>query len=228
NGSYGLRTESSYAKRYRYRGNVNFRYENLLDSERGFPDFSQRTVYNLQWTHSQDQKANPSSRFSASVNLGSSNYYQESVNQSNTANFLNNTLRSSVSYSKTFPREPQINLNTAATHQQNTRTQQIDMTLPTVQASMGRIYPLAPRMGAKKGLIENINFQYNFRGENRIQTTDSLIFTPEMFRDANFGAQHTIPLSTNVKLFRHFSVSANTNYVESWVFKTLDREYDPA
>ncbi|HSI69713.1 MAG TPA: putative LPS assembly protein LptD [Gillisia sp.] len=226
NGSYGLRLESNYAVRYKFRGNLNFRYENLLDSERGFPDYAQRTNFNLQWTHNQDQKANPSSRFSASVNLGSSNYYRESVNQANTANFLNNTLRSSVSYSKTFDGEPNVNVNIAATHQQNTNTQQIDMTLPTLQASMGRIFPLAPKVGVKKGLIENINLQYNFRAENRISTTDSLFLSPQMFRDANYGAQHSIPLSTNFKVFRHFSVTSGANYQESWVFKTFDRSFD--
>ncbi len=30
NGSYGLRLESNYAKRYAFRGNVSFRYENLI------------------------------------------------------------------------------------------------------------------------------------------------------------------------------------------------------
>ena len=226
NGSYGLRLESSYALRYRFRGNVNVRYENLLDSERGFPDFSQRSVYNLQWSHSQDAKANPNSRFSASVNLGSSEYYQASVNQANTANFLNNSLSSSVSYSKTFQGEPQVNLNVVATHSQNTNTKQINMTLPTVQGSVSRIYPLAPKLGAKKGLIENINLQYSFRGENRINTTDSLFFKPEMFRDANFGAQHSIPISTNFKLLKFLSVSSSANYQESWVFKTFNRSFD--
>jgi lipopolysaccharide assembly outer membrane protein LptD (OstA) len=37
NGSYGMRFESSYAKRYAYRGNLNFRFENLITSERGYP-----------------------------------------------------------------------------------------------------------------------------------------------------------------------------------------------
>ncbi len=64
----------------------------LLNSERGFPDFAQSTIYNIRWSHSQDAKANPSSRFSASVNLGSSQYYQQSINQLNQSNFLNNTL----------------------------------------------------------------------------------------------------------------------------------------
>lgn len=227
NGSYGLRTESSYALRYRFRGNVNLRYENLLDSERGFPDFAQRTNYNLQWTHTQDAKANPSSRFSASVNLGSSDYYRETVNQVNTGNFLNNSLSSSVSYSKTFQGEPQVNLNIAATHNQNTNTKEINLTLPTVQASVSRIYPLAPKFGAKKGIIENINLQYNFRGENRIRTTDSLFFTPQMFKDANIGAQHTIPISTNFKVLNYLSVSASANYQENWVLQTFDRSFDP-
>lgn len=227
NGSYGLRLESSYALRYRFRGNVNLRYENLLDSERGFPDFAQRSNYNLQWTHTQDAKANPSSRFSASVNLGSSDYYRETVNQANTGNFLNNSLSSSVSYSKTFQGEPQVNVNVAATHNQNTNTQEINLTLPTVQASVSRIYPLAPKFGAKKGLIENINLQYNFRGENRIRTSDSLFFTSQMFRDASSGVQHTIPLSTNFKVLKYLSVSASANFQENWVFQTFDRSFDP-
>ena len=176
NGSYGLRLESTYAKRYRFRGNLGFRYESLINSERGFPDYSKSTVYNLRWSHSQDAKANPNSRFSASVNLGSSSYYQTSLNQVNTPSFLNNTLSSSVSYSKTFPGEPQVNMSVTATHSQNTNTEQINMTLPTFQGSVGRIFPLAPKIGTKKGIIQNINMKYNIRGENRIQTTDSLYF----------------------------------------------------
>lgn len=226
NGSYGFRTESSYALRYRFRGNLSFRYEKIINSERGFPDFSEASIYNLRWHHSQDAKANPSSRFSAAVNLGSSDYYQASTNQTNTGNRLTNTLSSSVSYSKTFNIQPQVNLSIAATHSQNTNTQQINMTLPTVQASMARVYPFEPKIGAKKGIIENINFQYNFRGENRFQTTDSLFFKPEMFEDAIIGAQHQIPLTTNFKLFNYLSVSAGTNYTEAWVFKTFERSYD--
>ncbi|OEK07680.1 organic solvent tolerance protein OstA [Flavivirga aquatica] len=227
NGSYGLRLENTYAKRYRYRGNVSFRYENNITSERGFPNYSKGTIYNLRWSHTQDSKANPSSRFSASVNLGSSNYYQASSNQVNVANRLNNSLSSSVSYSKTFQGEPEVNLSLTATHSQNTNTEVINMTLPTLQGSVGRIYPFASKTGSKKGIIQNINLQYNLRGENRIQTTDSLFFKKEMFDDAKIGFQHTIPLSTNFKLFKHFSLSASSNFNEVWTFKTIDRAYDP-
>jgi len=226
NGSYGLRLENNYRKRYKYNGRLGFRYENLITSERGFPDYAKNTIYNLRWSHAQDSKSNPSSRFSASVNLGSSNYYQQSQNQVNTASFLNNTLSSSVSYSKTFQGEPQVNMSLTATHSQNTQTEQINLTLPTFQASVGRIYPFAPKTGSKKGIIQNINLQYNVRGENRIQTTDSLFFKSEMFDDARIGLRHSIPLTTNFKVFDYFSVSASTNFEETWTLNTIDRFYD--
>ena len=226
NGSYGFRVENTYLYRYKFRGNLSFRFENLIQSERGFPDYSKSSIYNLRWSHSQDSKSNPNSRFSASVNLGSSKYYQQSINQMNAANFLNNSLSSSISYSKTFPGEPQVNMSLSATHSQNTNTQTINMTLPTLQASVSRIYPFAPKVGTKKGIIQNINFQYNLRGENRILTTDSLFFKKEMFENAKSGFQHSIPISTNFKFLKYFSFSTSANLQETWVFKTINREYD--
>ena len=226
NGSYGFNAESTYATRYKFRGNLSFRFESLISSERGFPDYSKSTVYNIRWSHSQDSKANPNSRFSASVNLGSSSYYQTSINQMNTGAFLNNTLSSSVSYSRTFQGELQPNISLTATHSQNTNTQEINMTLPTFQGSLGRIYPFASKTGTKKGIIQNINLQYNVRGENRISTTDSLFFKKEMFDDAQTGFQHSIPLTTNFKLFKYFSVSASSSFNEVWTFKTIEKSYD--
>src|SRR5690606_2737501 len=220
NGSYALRGETTYALRYKFKGNLSARFESLVESERGFPDFSESSIYNIRWTHSQDTKSSPSSRFSASVNIGSSKYFTESINQTNNASALVNTLSSSISYSKTFEGEPQVNLSVAATHSQNTRTQQISMSLPNLNASVSRIYPFAPKDGTKKGIIQNINFQYDLTAENRIQTTDSLFFKAEMFNAAQIGAQHSIPLTTNFKIFKYLSASAGTNFRETWVLKS--------
>ena len=226
NGSYGMRLESSYAKRYSYRGNFNFRFENLINSERGYPDYSKQTIYNLQWSHSKDGKSNPNSSFSASVNLGSSKYFQQSINVVNLGSNLNNTLSSSVSYSKTFNSIPQVRMSLSATHSQNTQTSKIDMTLPTLQLSVDRIFPFAKGDGIKKGIIQNINLQYNLNGRNSFSTTDSLFFKPAMFKEAQVGMQHSIPISTNFKIFKYFSASASANYQEVWYLKTLRRFYD--
>ena len=225
NGSYGLRAESSYAKRYKFGGRLNFRFENNIQSEKGFPDYVKSKQYNIQWSHSQDAKAAANSRFSASVNLGSSQYFRQSINMNNVGASLNNNLSSSVSYSKTFQTVPQVNMSLSATHSQNTNSQQIDMTLPTFQASVDRIFPFAPKDGVKKGIIKNINFQYNIRGENRIKTADSLFFKPQMFRDAKSGFQHSIPINTNFKIFKYFSISMGAAYNEVWAFNTIQKYF---
>jgi lipopolysaccharide assembly outer membrane protein LptD (OstA) len=226
NGSYAMRFESSYAQRYKFRGNFNVRFENLINSERGFPDYSKTNIYNIQWSHSQDSKASPNARFSASVNFGSSKYFRQSASQLNVGSNLNNTLSSSISYSRTFNSVPQVNLSLTATHSQNTNTEQINMTLPTLQLSVDRVFPFAPTDGIKKGFFKNINLQYNLRGENRIATTDSLFFKPEMFKDAKLGFQHSIPLSTNFKVFKFFSATTSVNYEEVWYLKTIRKSFD--
>ncbi len=226
NGSYGLRFETSYAKKYKFSGNFNLRFENLINSERGYPDYSRTNIYNIQWSHSKDGKSNPNSRFSASVNLGSSKYFVNSINQVNVNGRLNNSLSSSISYSKTFNSIPQVNVTVAATHSQNTNTEEINMTLPTMQISVDRIFPFAPKDGVKKGFFKNINLQYNVRAENRIATTDSLFFKPQMFEDAKVGFQHSIPLSTNFKVFKYFSATTSVNYNEVWYLKTIRKQFN--
>src|SRR5690554_4644731 len=226
NGSYAMRFESAYALRYKFRGNMSVRLENLVNGERGFPGFSQSSLYNINWQHSQDTKSNPSSRFSASVNLGSQRFFQESINQFNAGASLTNTLSSSVSYNKMFDGEPQVNFAVTATHSQNTQTGTIDMSLPTFTGSVSRIFPFAPKTGPKQGALQNINFQYDVNAQNRISTVDSLFFKPGMFDDAFVGAQHTIPLTTNFKLFNYLSASTGATYREVWVNRTVRKEFD--
>ena len=223
NGSYGMRVESSYRKRYAFNGRLSFRFENLIDGERGLPGYSKSNIYNIRWSHSQDSKANPYNRFSASVNLGSSDYFRESLNQINTPNFLNNTLNSSVSFSKTFRGSPSVNISLTASHSQNTRSKTVNLVLPTFQGNIERVYPFVKKNGQKKGFFKNINLQYTFRGENRINTTDSLFFKKGMFNDAKYGMKHIIPVSTNFKVLKHFSVSMNGNFEDIWTGNTIKR-----
>ena len=223
NGSWGFRSQSVYNKRYKFNGSFNLRFENLVTSQKGFDDYSKTSIYNIQFSHSQASKANPTSRFSASVNLGSSSYFRNSLNRMNLPNTQNNNLSSSINYSKTFPEYPRVDLSLTASHNQNTNTQEINLTLPTLQASMERIYPFAKREGIKKGLLQNFNIQYSVRSENRITTTDSLFFKPEMFKAAKLGVQHSIPFNTNFKLAKYLSVSVGGSFTDNWVTQTYGR-----
>lgn len=221
NGSYGLRGDSQYNLRYKFKGNFSFRYENLINEARGLPDYSKSTVFNVRWSHTKDPKSSPNSTFSASVNFGSSDYYRQSVNQLNSPNFLNNNLSSSISYSKSFPAYPRVNISLTTAMSQNSQSKSVNLTLPTFQATMERIFPFAPKVGVKKGFFQNINFQYSGRAENRIITTEDELFGPNMFDNAKSGMKHNIPLSTNFKLFKYLSFSTNANFEEFWTQNTV-------
>lgn len=226
NGSYGFKGQSIYAKRYKYRGNVNFRFENLVTSQKGFSDYSRSSIYNIQISHSQDAKASPNSRFSASVNLGSSSYYQNSLLQQNLPLTQTNSLNSSISYSKTFPEYPSVNLSLTASHSQNTNTDVVNLTLPTFQANMERIFPLAKREGIKKGVLQNINFQYDVNYRNSITTSGEDFLTGRMFDNSIMGAKHRIPISTNFKVAKFFSVSMGGTYEDVWAWETYNKRFD--
>lgn len=228
NGSYGIRGDTQYKVRYKFGGQFSFRYENLITGSRGLPEYTKSTVFNLRWSHRKDPKASPNSNFSASVNFGSSDYFRQSINQLNSPNFLNNNLSSSVSYSKTFPAYPRVNTSITASISQNSRTQEVNLTLPTFQANMERIFPFAPKEGVKKGALKNINLQYSTRAENRTVTTEDQLFSADAFKNARAGMKHSIPVGTNFKLFKYISMSVGGNYSEVWTPKTVRyRDYDP-
>ncbi len=228
NGSYGFRADSKYRKMYNFSGSLSMRFENLITGEKGIPGYAKSTVFNIRWIHSKDPKSSPNSNFSASVNFGTSDYFRESVNQLNSPNFLNNTLSSSVAYSKRIPGNPSINLSMNANMSQNSNTKSVNLTLPTFQGSIDRIFPFEPKDRPKKGLLQNINLQYSVRAENRVITTEEDLFTSKMFDNARSGAIHSIPLSTNFKIFKHFNLAASANYREVWQPKTIKyNDYDP-
>ncbi|WP_299012442.1 putative LPS assembly protein LptD [uncultured Polaribacter sp.] len=225
NGSWGLRANSNYNKRYRFNGAFNFNFENNISGIRGFDDFRKSNNFNIRWSHNQDAKASPNSRFTASVNLGSSRFFRESQNQFNIAQTQTNSFNSSVNYNKTFVGTP-FNLNVTATHQQNTNTEQITMTLPSLNLNMNRVYPFAGKNGVQKNPIQKLGFNYTLDGQYLINTTDDDFLTAKMFETARAGMQHRTGTNTNFKAFRYFTVSPSINYEEVWQFDYIQKEYD--
>ena len=221
NGSYGLNLSSFYRKRYKYNGSFTVRYENLINGERGLPGYGKSTVYNIRWSHSKDSKSSPNSTFSASVNFGSSDYFKQSVNQLNTSNFLNNNLSSSISYSKSFPGSAGIRVALTTSMSQNTKSKQVNLTLPTLTLSSNRFYPFEKKGRSKKGFFQNINIQYSSKLENRAIFADDLLLKKGMLDNARNGAQHIIPFTTNFKVFKHLSVSVGGSYTDTWSGKTI-------
>jgi len=225
NGGWRMNARSNYALKYQFRGSLDFSYENNINSLRGFDNYTHNAYYNIRWSHSQDASANPNANFSASVNLGSSKYFKESLNEYTTNAYLNNSLSSSISYSKRFYGTP-FNLSLSATHSQNTNTQQINMTLPTLVLNMDRIYPFAPKNGSKKNALHRLSLNYNLNGRYDLNTTDAEFFTKKMFDTGKKGLKHSMSLSTNMKVLSYFTLSPTANFNEFWYFDYISKQYN--
>ena len=104
---------------------------------------------------------------------------------------------------------------------QNTQTQQVNLTLPTLTLNSNRFYPFEKKGKSKKGFFQNINIQYSSKAENRAIFADDLLLKKGMFDNANLVAQHNIPFIHNFKMFKHFSVSVGGQYQETWTGKTI-------
>ncbi len=223
-GSYTLDATSSYRKRYRYNGNFRTSYAYTALGEKGLPDFSSRKDFFINWSHIQDPKANPYSTFSANVNAGTSQYYQNTIASQN--NFLSNTFQSSVTWTRLFPDKP-FNLTVAMNHWQNTITNDIRITLPDVSFGVSRFNPFKRKV--QTGSVrwyEKIGSNYTMRATNSLETKDSLLFRESSLQEFQNGIQHNLPVTTSFSLLKYITLSPAINYNERWYFRTTDYEWN--
>lgn len=231
-GSWGTHVASAYKKRYGFTGGLRFDYENRITGIKGLDDYSRITNYRLNWNHSQDPKSNPNLIFSANVNLSSSQFYRESINNTNIINgdVYTNSTSSSISVNKTFPNSPFSMSVVASHHQNNNRSSNepasMQFTLPQLTLNMSRIYPFAPKVGSKKGLLKNLAVGYNMNLVNKIDTNEDDAFTSRMFDNAKSGARHKFNLNSGATIGNYFPISLNASYDEVWYLKTVEKEYD--
>ena len=226
-GSWGLSTQSNYAKRYKYSGSFNASYLVTKTGEKNMPDYMVTKDLKFAWSHRQDPKASPNSTFSANVNFATSSYDRRNLSSLyNPEQYSNNTKASSVSYSRTFP---SIGLNLSSTFNitQNTRDSSISVTLPDLNISLNRIYPFKRKKSAgEEQWYEKISFQYTGRMTNSITTKDNLLLKQGL-SNWNNGMQHTIPVSATFTLFKYFNVVPSFNYTERWYTRKVLQSYDP-
>ncbi|MBN3034940.1 MAG: LPS-assembly protein LptD [Bacteroidales bacterium] len=221
-GSWALKPQVRYNKRYRFNGAFNFSYAENLLGERGSPEYNRYKDFQLRWVHNQDPKARPLSKFSANVNVVSSQYNKFNPVSSNA--YLSNTFQSSINYSTSW--QGKYFLTAALNHQQNTITREVNLILPKITFSVNRFYPLRKKqLVGKPRWYENISVNYNNQAENRINTYDTLIFKEDVRKMMRNGLQHNLTLSSgSVKLLRYLVWTNNINYTERWYTRTI-RKY---
>ena len=225
-GSWGLSGGTNYSYRYRFNGNFDVRYSKILQGDPELLGSAVNKDFFITWRHNQDAKARPNSRFSASVQAGSSNF--NALNSFNTNNIVSNTFQSSISYSKTFANTP-FNMVLSAGHSQNTATRVVTVSAPELQVNMNRYYPLKRKeaVGAQRW-YEKIGVTYTLQSRNTISLADSLYGRPGWTDKFNNGVLHQVPIQTSFQVLKYFTFTPGFNYTERWYFSTIDKFFDSA
>lgn len=226
-GSWGLGASSTYAKRYRYSGNVSFNYLVTKEGEKGLPDYGVGKNFRLMWNHRQDAKAHPNSNFSASVNYATSNYERSNLTSIYNPMLNSQTVRtSSVSYSKTFPN---IGLTISSTMNisQNVQDSIVSLTFPSLNVSLTKKYPFRKKKRAgDERWYEKISLSYTGQMSNSVTSKEDELFEKNLATEWRNGFKHNIPISATFQLFDFINITPSINYTERWYLKKVNQSWD--
>lgn len=221
-GSWGLRTLNNYNVNYKYNGSLSLGYSEFLSGEKEVPStYTKKKDISINWIHNQDQKNNPSTRFSSNVNIRTSKY--NTLNAINTGDYLTNTFQSNINYTKSFKLSA---LSINARHNQNTQTKQMDLSFPELTFNLNRFYPFKNESRIKQNPFDKIGISYLFEARNTLSGKDTTIFKGNIADSLKYGARHTLPISTNITLFKYFTMTPAINLSAVMYTKTTEKNFD--
>lgn len=222
--SWAAEVRSNYYRRYKYKGAFEARYGITTEGLRGDTNtYRKFSDFKFSWKHDQDAKANPYSRFSANVNLQSRNYNRNTTNRND---YFSSTTTSSIAYTAQIGNV--INLAASLRESYNVQTGLMNLQLPTLSLNTVTFYPLR-RKSVNGGYkwYENISMSYSLSAENSISAQDSELFKQAMLDKMRYGVQHSIPISSTVKLLKFFNWTNSISYNERWHWSTIEKTYNP-
>ncbi len=225
-GSWGLAAQSKYRKRYRYNGNFNAGYLVTVTGDKGI-DYQKSTDFKVNWSHSQDPKANPYQVLSASVNFSSSSYDRNQTSSMYNPNlYTTNSKGSSISYTQRFPESPwTLSANIMAS--QSTKDSTVAVTLPNLTINMSTVFPFRRKqVVGKERWYEKVSLSYSGVLQNSITTKEDLLFKSNLIKDWNNSFIHNIPVSATFNFLKYLNVTPSVSYKERWYTNRYLRDYD--
>ena len=225
-GSYEISETFHYLKRYKYGGTLVLSYGSHNYQLEGDPPVKD---FNITWSHIQDPNANPGSTFSASVNAGTSTFYQNNpaTTNYNLQALTQNTLRSTINYSKTWAGTP-FNMSIGLSHSQDLTDKTITLQLPTLSFSMASLSPFdsKDRVGDQKW-YQKITISYSLQASNSINNLPEaeLFEGNNLIKNLQTSIVHNIPIGLSLNVLKYFQFSGNVNYSEHWYLQTIKKSF---
>jgi hypothetical protein len=224
-GTWAITARSSYTKKYKYRGNLELAFGDRIQEFSGDYRKQHQRSFKIIWSHTQDKKSNPYHNFSGNVNFQLNRFDQ--LNRNDAASVLNNTIRSKVEYRRTFPDQP-YSLTMALSHSQNQNTGQINIAFPELRFNVRQIQPFKKkdRIGEPRW-YEDIGMSYAFDVKSKYNVQDSLFLKDFSIDDLNYGAKHTLNISSNYAVLKYLRFNTSVKFTEFWHFQRQEKTFDP-
>ena len=212
---------TTYAKKYKYRGNVDIGYDNFITETIDGLERDSRKGYTFRLRHNQDAKAHPYINFGGDISIVGNNNTNRVNNDARSV--LTNTYRSNFSYSHQMPSTP-FTFRLGLQHDQNTQTRRMNITLPDMSLKMKTIYPFERNNqgGNDKKWYEKIALGYDARMKVFTTTTDTTLFSQETLDNVRSGINQEADLSLSTRVFKYFNLVPNISYEETWVANTIN------
>ena len=228
-GSWAVSAASNYRKRYRYSGSFLVNYQNTLRGEKNMPDFTKTTSFKVQWSHRQDQKANPYSSLTASVNFATTSFERNNLNSMYNPQAMTQSIRtSSVGWQTSFS-SIGMSLTSTFNLNQNMRDSTIALTLPDLTITIAPFYPFKKKKAAgDPKWYEKISIAYNGQIKNEINTKEDKILHSSLSKDWLNGMSHTIPIKASFTLFNYVTVTPQFNFADKTLFRKVNKSWDEA
>jgi LPS-assembly protein len=225
-GGYNIYFKPEYKVRYRYTGHMFFAYQNTRTlSNTGESAYDENKTYNFQWAHTVDSKAHPGQNFSASVNLMSAKY--NNYNLTNPTAVYNNSINSSIAFSKTFS-DGKYNLTVNGNHSQNNLNGLVNINAPSVGFTAITIYPFAPKdfIGTPKWYYKlGIGLSSNITGNTSFY--DSLSSFHHILDTFKYGAQNNVPITLSLPPLGFLQVTPGVSFQNRIFSNKYDYVWDP-
>jgi hypothetical protein len=224
-GTWGLQMATNYKWLYHFSGNFHIKYFRNVFGEKLFSNYSTSNDFSVKWSHKQDAKSSPGQNFSANVNFSTSTF--DKNNTYSVDNRLQNTKNSSISYSKTWGGAVQFSADLR--HSQNSQTQLVNMTFPSLTLNVNRQYPFrAKNTSGSFKWYENIQVEYKSKFVSDLSVLEENFFTTNILDSLQSGFQHDIPVSANFKFWNHFNFTPSLGYTGKLYPSYKVQRWDPA
>lgn len=226
-GSWGLTAQSNYTKRYRYHGSFNVSYLTTVTGDKGDDDYSKMRNFRVQWSHSQDPKANPNMSFSASVNFATSGYSRNNLDDYYSSSFTENTKSSSVNLTYKFPNS-KWSLSSTASVAQRTADSTLSVSFPNFTITMAQTAPFKRKHAVgNERWYEKIKLSYSGRFQNSLTANQNDFFRKNLVKDWRNGMIHSVPISATFNALKYINVTPSLNLNDRMYSSKIRRQWNP-